>query len=133
MSPFAARQNDPVSGTDIHIVLVPSPGGPVPTPLPHPFSGMLVESLSADVLINGLPAAVAGSVARNLPPHLPTPPGTSFSKPPTNRGTVQLGSLTVQINGKQAARVGDPVLTCNDPVDAPTGTITGGSMDVDIG
>ena len=133
MSPFAARQNDPVSGTDIHIVLVPSPGGPVPTPLPHPFSGMLVESLSGDVLINGLPAAVTGSVARNLPPHLPTPPGTSFSKPPTNRGTVQLGSLTVQINGKQAARVGDPVLTCNDPVDAPTGTITGGSMDVDIG
>jgi uncharacterized Zn-binding protein involved in type VI secretion len=133
MSPLAARQNDPVSGSDIHIVLVPSPGGPVPTPLPHPFSGMLVESLSQDVLINGLPAATVGSVARNLPPHLPTPPGTSFSKPPTNRGTVQLGSLTVQINGKQAARVGDPVLTCNDPVDAPTGTITSGSIDVDIG
>jgi uncharacterized Zn-binding protein involved in type VI secretion len=133
MSPFAARQNDPVSGSDIHIVLVPSPGGPVPTPLPHQFSGMLVESLSGDVLINGLPAATVGSVARNLPPHLPTPPGTSFSKPPTNRGTVQLGSLTVQINGKQAARVGDLVLTCNDPIDAPTGTITRGSTDVDIG
>jgi uncharacterized Zn-binding protein involved in type VI secretion len=133
MSPFAARQNDPVSGSDIHVVLVPSPGGPVPTPLPHPFSGTLVESLSRDVLINGLPAATVGSVARNQPPHLPTPPGTSFSRPPTNRGTVQLGSLTVQINGKQAARVGDPVLTCNDPVDAPTGSIMSGSMDVDIG
>jgi uncharacterized Zn-binding protein involved in type VI secretion len=133
MSPFAARQNDPVSGIDTHIVLVPSPGGPVPTPLPHPFSGTLVQSLSQDVLINGRPAATAGSVAQNQPPHLPTPPGTSFSKPPTNRGTVQLGSLTVQINGKQAARVGDPVLTCNDPVDAPTGSIMSGSMDVDIG
>ena len=133
MSPFAARQTDPVTGSDIHIVLVPSPGGPVPTPLPHPFSGTLVESLSPDVLINGLPAATVGSVARNLPPHLPTPPGTSFSKPPTNRGTVQLGSLTVLINGKQAARVADPVLTCNDPVDAPTGSIMSGSLDVDIG
>jgi hypothetical protein len=27
----------------------------------------------------------------------------------------------------------DQVLSCNDPVDAPTATITGGSMDVMIG
>jgi len=133
MCPSAARQNDPVQGVDTHIVLVPSPGGPVPTPLPHQFSGRLTDGLSTDVLINGLPAATVGSVARNLPPHLPTPPGTSFSKPPTNQGTVQVGSLQVLINGKQAARMGDQVMSCNDPVDAPTATITGGSQDVSIG
>ena len=33
----AAKQGDKVVATDIHIVNIPSPGGPVPTPLPHPF------------------------------------------------------------------------------------------------
>ena len=32
----AAKQGDQIVATDTHIVLVPSPGGPVPTPLPHP-------------------------------------------------------------------------------------------------
>jgi len=125
----AARQNDPVMGTDVHILLVPSPGGPVPTPTPLPFSGQLVSGLSTDVLVNSRPAAVAGSVAQNMPPHLP-PPGTSFSKPPTNQGRVVTGSPTVLVNGKPMARLGDPVMTCNDPADMPTGTITGGAPDV---
>jgi len=128
----AARQNDPVTGTDVHILLVPSPGGPVPTPTPLPFSGQLVSGLSPDVLINGLPAAIAGSVAQNLPPHLP-PPGTSFSRPPTNQGQVVTGSPTVLVNGKPLARVGDPVLTCNDPADLPAGTIAAGAADVLVG
>ncbi|WP_395475366.1 PAAR domain-containing protein [Saccharopolyspora spinosa] len=34
-----------------------------------------------------------------------------------------VGSLTVRINGKPAARAGDPVLTCNDPVDLPVGRV----------
>lgn len=125
----AARQNDPVTGTDTHILLVPSPGGPVPTPTPLPFAGQLVSGLSTDVLINGLPAAVVGSVAQNLPPHLPAP-GTSFSKPPTNTGRVAMGSVTVLVNGKSLARLGDPVLTCNDPVDLPVSKISAGSTDV---
>lgn len=128
----AARQNDPVTGTDTHIVLVPSPGGPVPTPMPLPFSGRLVSGLSPDVLVNGLPVAVAGSEAQNLPPHLP-PPGTSFSRPPTNQGRVATGSTLVLVNGKPLARVGDPVLTCNDPTDLPAGTIAAGSTDVLVG
>ncbi|MFC6016057.1 PAAR domain-containing protein [Plantactinospora solaniradicis] len=132
MAQPAARQNDPVTGTDLHILLVPSPGGPVPTPTPLPFSGRLVSGLSPDVLINGLPAAVAGSMAQNLPPHLP-PPGTSFSKPPTNQGRVVTGSVTVLVNGKPLARLGDPVLTCNDPADLPAGTIAAGSTDVLVG
>ena len=129
----AARQNDPVMGTDVHIVMVPSAGGPVPTPLPHVFSGRLQGALSVDVLIDGLPAAVVGSVAVNMPPHLPTPPGTAFQAPPRNQGSVQVGSATVLINGKGAARVGDPVLTCNDPIDQPVGTITAGSPTVIVG
>jgi uncharacterized Zn-binding protein involved in type VI secretion len=112
---------------------VPSPTGSVPTPLPHPFSGTLQSSLSSDVLINNLGAATVGSLANNQPPHIPTPPGVSFLRPPSNQGTVQLGSTTVQINGQAAARLGDPVRTCNDPVDLPVGTITGGSPDVQIG
>lgn len=128
----AARQNDPVMGTDIHILLVPSPGGPVPTPTPLPFSGQLMIGLSADVLINGLPAAVQGSVAQNMPPHI-CPPPASFSKPPTNQGMVLIGSPTVLVNGKPLARMGDQVATCNDPADMPVCTITAGSTDVLVG
>jgi len=129
--PPAARQTDPVMGTDTHIIMVPSPSGAVPTPTPMPFSGKLMQSTSTDVLINNLGAAVVGSVAQNLPPHLPT--GGPFQKPPANRGTVLIGSTSVLINGKGAARVGDTVQTCNDPVDAPVGRISMGSTDVIIG
>jgi uncharacterized Zn-binding protein involved in type VI secretion len=123
----AARQNDPVNAVDTHIVLAPSP-----TPATLPFAGRLLYSLSPDVLVNGLPAATVDSVAQNMPPHIP-PPSTSFSKPPTNLGRVVTGSPTVLVNGKPLARVGDPVLTCNDPADLPAGTITAGSTDVFAG
>ncbi len=119
----AAKQNDQVTATDMHIVLVPSPGGPVPTPLPHPFIGLIDGNLSADVKIGGLPAATVGSTASNTPPHLPTPPGTAFQIPPTNRGTIMVGSATVMINGKPAARNGDQVQTCADPVPNMTGIV----------
>jgi uncharacterized Zn-binding protein involved in type VI secretion len=120
----AAKQGDQVTATDTHIVLVPAPPGPpVPTPLPHPFSGIINGSLSSDVKIMGMAAATMGSTATNTPPHIPTPPGTSFVKPPSNQGTIVKGSATVRINGKAAARNGDTVLTCNDPVDAPVGTV----------
>ena len=120
-------------GTDTHIVNVPSMTGTVPTPLPHPFSGRLHTDVSTDVLIDGLGAATVGSVAVNQPLHVPTPPGTSFVRPPSNRGTVQTGSTTVRINGKDAARVGDPVRTCNDPTDLPVASIVSGSRTVLIG
>jgi uncharacterized Zn-binding protein involved in type VI secretion len=118
----AAKQGDIVTAVDTHIVIVP---GPTPTavPLPHPFKGTLSGGLSPDVLIMGKPAAVVGSTAQNVPPHLPTPPGTSFSGTPANQGTVAMGSTTVTINGKAAARAGDPVRTCNDPTDLPVGQI----------
>jgi len=119
----AATAGTTVVGVDIHIVLVPSPGGPIPTPLPHPFSGTLNGGLVTTVKIGGQPAAVVGSTATNSTAHLPTPPGTAFQKPPTNQGTVFQGSATVKIGGQPAARLGDPVTTCNDPADQPVGQI----------
>ena len=120
----AAKQGDQVVSTDTHIVLVPAPPGPpVPTPLPHPFTGVLNDGLSSDVNIMGVPAATVDSTAQNTPPHLPTPPGTSFQKPPGDKATVKLGSTTVHVNGKAAARNGDTAMTCNDPTDLPAGKI----------
>jgi uncharacterized Zn-binding protein involved in type VI secretion len=117
----AAKQGDRVVATDTHIVMIPSPGGPVPTPLPHPFVGQLDGSLSGDVNIEGKPAAVQGSTATNTPSHVPQ--GGPFQKPPSNKGTIQIGSGTVLINGKPAARNGDKAMTCNDPADLPAGTV----------
>jgi uncharacterized Zn-binding protein involved in type VI secretion len=117
----AAKQGDRVMATDTHIIMIPSPSGAVPTPLPHPFNGLLDGSLSSDVNIEGKPAAVQGSTATNTPAHVPQ--GGPFQKPPSNRATVQLGNGTVFINGKPAARNGDTAMTCNDPADLPAGTI----------
>lgn len=117
----ASKQNDKVMATDTHIIMIPSPGGPVPTPLPHPFIGMLMQGLSTDVFIGGLPAATKDSIAINIPPHIPQ--GGPFQKPPSNQGKIMMGSTTVYINKKMAARNGDPVITCNDPTDMPVGKV----------
>ena len=118
----AAKQGDQIVATDTHIVMVPVPP-PTPTPLPHPFTGIINGALSSDVNIMGMPAATVDSTADNTPAHIATPPGTSFQKPPSNKGTIKIGSATVKINGKGAARNGDPAETCNDPADLPAGTV----------
>lgn len=117
----AAKQSDKILGVDIHIILIPTPGGPVPTPIPHPFSGDIDGDLSSDVNIEGKPAATVDSTATNTPSHIPQ--GGSFQSPPSNRATIKMGSGTVFINGKAAARMGDTAETCNDPTDAPVGTV----------
>jgi uncharacterized Zn-binding protein involved in type VI secretion len=91
----AAKEGDQVMATDTHIVMVPSPGGPVPTPLPHPFAGKLDGELSSDVKIMGKGAAVVGSTATNSPSHVPSG-GPSFQSPPSNKGTIKLGSQTTR-------------------------------------
>ncbi len=118
----AARQGDQVVAVDTHIFLIPAAAGaPVPTPLPSPFNGILSQGLSTDVKIMGMFAATVGSVAINTPPHLPQ--GGPFSKPPSNQGRIIVGSTSVMINGKPAARNGDTAMTCNDPVDLPVGKV----------
>ncbi|MGA7671545.1 MAG: PAAR domain-containing protein [Nitrolancea sp.] len=117
----AAKQGDQITAIDTHIIMIPSPGGPVPTPLPHPFNGIINGNLSSTVFIMGQPAATQGSTADNMPPHIPQ--GGPFQRPPSNKGQIVNGSMTVMIDGKPAARSGDTALTCNDPVDLPNGTV----------
>jgi uncharacterized Zn-binding protein involved in type VI secretion len=118
----AAKLGDQIVATDTHIILIPAAlGVPVPTPLPNPFNGIITGNVSGTVRIMGQPAATLGSTATNTPPHIPQ--GGPFAKPPTNQGTIIIGSLTVLINGKPAARNGDTALTCNDPVDLPVGKV----------
>jgi uncharacterized Zn-binding protein involved in type VI secretion len=119
----AAKKGDQVVAVDTHIVMVPAGPTMVPTPLPHPFAGIIGGGLSSDVKIMGMAAATVDSTADNTPPHIPTPPGVSFQKPPSNKATIKMGSATVKINGKAAARNGDTAETCNDPADMPAGTV----------
>ena len=120
----AAKQGDQIVAVDTHIVMVPAPPSPpVPTPLAHPFAGIINGGLSSNVNIMGMPAATVDSTADNTPPHIPTPPGTAFQKPPSNKATIKMGSTTVKINGKMAARNGDVAETCNDPADLPAGKV----------
>ena len=121
MGQLAARQGDRIMAFDTHVLLVP--GQPAPVPAPHRFAGILDSGLSRDVRIGGRAAATAGSTATNTPVHTPADPTAQFQRPPTNRAAVQAGSATVRINGRPAARAGDPALTCNDPVDRAVGRI----------
>jgi uncharacterized Zn-binding protein involved in type VI secretion len=119
----AAKKDDQVKATDIHIVMVPAGPAQVPTPLPHTFSGKITGGLASTVKIAGAAAATVGSTVENKPAHTAAPPGTSFQSPPSDKGTIKMGSATVKIAGQAAARDGDTVMTCNDPADAPVGKV----------
>ena len=119
--PAAKKGDTIVSPADIHLVQITTPVGPVIIPQPLPFKARLTKGLSKNVNIMGQPAAMKGSSGQNTPKHVPM--GGTFVKQPSNKGAVFLGSLTVKINGKQAARAGDPALTCNDPTDQPIGKV----------
>jgi uncharacterized Zn-binding protein involved in type VI secretion len=115
----AAKQGDTIVATDNH--LIQPPGATSPVMVPHPFNGIIDGNLSSDVNIQSMPAATVDSTATNTPPHIPQ--GGTFLNPPKNRGRIILGSRTVKINGKAAARAGDTTETCNDPSDLPVGTV----------
>jgi uncharacterized Zn-binding protein involved in type VI secretion len=114
-----ARQGDPVTAVDFH--LVQQPGPQPPALLPHPFSGVLDGRLSGNVQVMGRPAAALGSTAANQPPHVPM--GGTFLRPPANVATIRAGSASVRVNGRPLARNGDLVSTCNDPADVPGATL----------
>lgn len=127
----AARKGDTVNGIDTHIVMMPSPMGEVPTPVPMAFQAKINAGTVDSVQIDSRPAAVVGAGSENSPPHAPS--GGRFMKQPSNKGTITRGSDTVFIGGKPAARSGDAVLTCADPASLPNGTISSGSGTVFIG
>jgi uncharacterized Zn-binding protein involved in type VI secretion len=128
MSPPAAKKGDQVTALDTHMIQPPGPTSPVS--VPHPFIGIIDGALSSDVNIEGLAAATVDSTATNTPSHVPI--GGSFVNPPSNKAKITTGSGTVKINGKKAARAGDTAETCNDPKDAPVGTVVAVSK-VNIG
>lgn len=112
---FIGKQFDIVMGTDIHIILIPSPGGPIPTPIPHPFIGMICDPLDfvlGKILVNGIPRAQAGSGVMATAPHIPL--GGTFAKPPSNSGDIFMGSATVSAEGQPLSYMGLPTLTCQD-------------------
>jgi uncharacterized Zn-binding protein involved in type VI secretion len=104
-----------VVGQCTHTVLVPSPGGPVPTPTPFGFQAALGTKLSPNVKIMGLPAATVGSMTNTRPAHIPPAPVSgSWSVPPLDQATVIQGSATVFINNQPAARNMDTAITCSE-------------------
>lgn len=119
----AAKAGDRIVATDTHIVMVPTAAGLVPVPLPHPFDGDIDAGLSSNVKVMGSYAAIVGSTATNAHAHPPTSPGTSFQRAPSNAGRIKVGSASVRINGKAAARNADIAETCNDPQDLPVGVV----------
>ncbi len=112
---IASTWTDLVLGVDIHIMLVPTPAGPVPTPLPHPFTGIVLDPAALAmaaatgggmVLINGLPATNCGTEVMNLPPHLPVP-GPFAKGKPDNDALLIFGALNVEIAGSLGVRLAE--------------------------
>lgn len=108
----AAVMGDKVVGMcAIHLIPNPASGLPQPGP-PMPFSAPLTLSLATKVLIAGKPAAVMGSQGFNTPPHVGLHPADPFMVPTMQIGRVVMGSMTVLIEGKGAAKTGCPVAMC---------------------
>lgn len=120
MSEAVAKKGDRVVGLDTHVVLVKEQGG-APTPMQFPFSGPIQSAVSDSVFVDNAAAATVGSVADNLPAHLPL--GGPFKSPPVNKATVSAGSGTVFIGNAGIARSTDAASCCNDPADADTGHV----------
>ncbi len=113
----ALKHMDPLVGLDVHIILIPTPVGPVPTPLPHPYVGMIMDPLDyvpmvgTVVYVNGLPRATAGTTGLAMPPHIPM--GGPFAPPPaSNESEMFMGSATVNADGSPFSFAGCPVLSC---------------------
>jgi RHS repeat-associated protein len=132
--PGAKKTDQIVSATpgDVHIIMVPSPGGPVPTPIPHPCVSIIKDRVADTVKVMGLPGAVKGSISKHSPPHVPMGPGP-FQRPPANKGKIVTASSNVFYEGQKAAMLGDTAEMCADPADAPVGKVIGTAAKVLIG
>jgi RHS repeat-associated protein len=115
---ISGKHFDPILGLDIHIILIPTPAGPVPTPLPHPYIGFMLDPLDwipkigASVWVNGLPRSQAGTAGFEVPKHIPM--GGMFQKPPTFESEMFMGSSTVSIEGEPFSFLALPLLSCHD-------------------
>ncbi|NNF08187.1 MAG: hypothetical protein HKN21_15595, partial [Candidatus Eisenbacteria bacterium] len=120
-----------VTPGDVHIIMIPSPGGPVPTPIPHPVTSIIKDKVAKKVKVMGQPGAVKGSVSQHTPPHIPQ--GGPFQKPPSNKGKIFTASSNVFYENKEAAMLGDTAEMCSDPKDTPVGKVIGTAAMVLIG
>lgn len=106
---IAAKHFDPVMGMDIHINLIPTPGGPVPTPLPHIYAGMVFDPFDF-VPVIGQTISVNGKLLLAAQPMTEckffgqVPMAGPFAKPPEMVGEIMLGSMTV---GTQSMALAD--------------------------
>lgn len=121
MGQTAAKQGDQITGLCTHTVQ--PPGSPPPPTIveSHSFSGLLDKNLSPDVNIMRMPAATVDSTATNNPVHVTA--NGAFAPEPTNIATVNMGSPTVNINGKAAARSGDTAQLCDNGVPVANGVV----------
>lgn len=114
MSLPAATVGDKVVGSCLHTYMstTPSPGGPVPSPVPLtlPFMGVIAGPGAPTVMIANKPASVLGDNVVNQAMHPPVAgaaiPGPAVP-PATNKATLVSGSATVMICNKPAVRTGD--------------------------
>jgi len=108
----AAVMGDQVTGTcPLHQMPNPATGAPQPAP-PLPFAAPLLSGLATRTLISGKPAAVQGSSGLNTPPHLGLHASDPFMVPTTQRAQVTVGSSSVLIEGRPAARTGSTCTIC---------------------
>lgn len=118
----ASTHQDIIIGLDIHIVMVPSPAGPIPTPLPHPFIGFifdpadLIPMLGATVSVNykcrgcSFTTGMLGTMK-----HFPMPPGAAFTPKPIGHDAYKFfGSLRVKAEGSLLGVSPFMVMSCSD-------------------
>jgi len=111
----AIVMGDKVTGQcPIHMIPNPATGAPQPAP-PMPFSAPLTMNLANTVMIDGKPAAVAGSQGMNTPPHVGLHPSDPYMAPPTQMGQVVVGSTTVMFENKPAATAQSTCTCCATP------------------
>ena len=111
------KHMDPILGVDVHIVLIPTPAGPIPTPIPHPHVGMIMDPfdyvpiLGSALYVNNMVKASAGTAGLLIPPsHIPM--GGPFAPPPGNESEMFMGSATVDAEGDPFSFMGCPVISC---------------------
>lgn len=129
MTKPVARQGDMIVTACMHQVqgqTATPPPTPIVAPVQHPFNANFDQQLSTKVKIDGKFVVLKGSRGQ-AKVHIPLPPPGSippiaFVKPPIPQAEVVLGSVTVKIEGKPVARIGDPVKTCSE-LPPPHGTI----------
>lgn len=123
---LAAKHFDIVMGIDIHIILIPTPAGPVPTPLPHPFVGIMFDPNDYDVAGMAMAAAadmgltpvielgkvVAGAIGK-AKSMLPSEKAKELIEKARNAGKAALGitppkpgPASVKINGLPRVKCG---------------------------